>query len=108
MIRNKYSNKKITIDGLKFDSKKEGKRYTELKLLEAAGEITNLEMQKRFEIIPKQAGERASNYIADFVYYDFNKQRKVIEDVKGFKTDVYKLKRKLVKLKYPDYEFIES
>jgi hypothetical protein len=91
---NKYNAKKTYVDGIAFDSKKEAKRYQELKLLERGGVISDLDCQVKFELIPKQEGERPCYYVADFVYTENGK--KVVEDVKGFRTDVYKLKRKLM------------
>lgn len=98
-FRSKYGAKKVTIDGITFDSKKEAKRYTELVLLERAGKISSLERQVKFELIPSQridgkVVERACNYVADFVYME-NGQR-VVEDTKGFKTPEYIIKRKLL------------
>lgn len=101
----KYHSKKTTLNGIKFDSKKEARRYAELRLLEKAGVITDLKLQVKFEIIPKQETERAAHYIADFVYFENGKT--IIEDTKGFKTPEYILKRKLMKLKYPNAEFRE-
>lgn len=106
--RNKYGNKKVEIDGIKFDSKKEAKRYIELKALEASGEIHYLVLQPKFELIPKQQGERACNYIADFSYSENGNTKVVVEDTKGMKTPDYIIKRKLFKLNYGDmYEFRE-
>lgn len=104
----KYHNQKTTIDGIVFDSKKEAKRYTVLRSLQEGGYIRGLELQVPFELVPKGNGERAVKYIADFVYYDIEKQVSIVEDVKGYKTDVYKLKRKLFKWRYPEYTFIET
>lgn len=100
---NKYHNKKIEVDGERFDSRKEYNRWCELKLLERAGEITELKRQVRLEILPKQVvdgkvAERAAYYVADFTYKE--KGEPVIEDCKGYMTDVYRLKRKLVLAKY--------
>lgn len=97
----KYGNKKIEVDGILFDSRKEANRYCELKMLERAGAITNLELQKQFELIPAQyingkCVERACKYKADFVYFDNEKGIKVCEDTKGFKTKDYIIKRKLM------------
>lgn len=92
---NKYRNKKVIVDGEKFDSKKEYNRYCELKLLERAGKITKLARQVKFELIPKQANERACSYIADFVYAEEN-GKEVVEDTKGVKTPEYIIKRKLM------------
>lgn len=82
---NKYNAKKAEIDGITFDSKKEARRYAELKLLLRGGEIRDLRLQVEYELIPKQAGERACNYIADFVYQDVRTGETVVEDVKGYK-----------------------
>ena len=78
-----------------YDSKKEAKRGAELKLLLRAGEISDLREQVRFEVIPKNPPERAAHYIADFVYIDKDGLQ-TVEDVKGFKTADYILKRKLM------------
>lgn len=103
---NKYRNKKIIIDGIQFDSKTEGKRYIELKLLQKAKVISNLELQPKFLLQPafKKNGKtyRKIEYIADFSYYDDNKL--IVEDVKGMETEVFKLKRKMFDYKYNDIE----
>lgn len=100
----KYCSRKVIIDGIKFDSKKEGNRYLELKLLLKAKKIRDLELQKKFELQPKYKINnktiRAISYIADFVYWDISKNEMIIEDTKGFKTEVYKLKKKLFEYKY--------
>ena len=97
--KNKYLNKKTEIDGITFDSKKEAKRYGELKLLERAGQIDTLTLQPKFTLIPSQRrddgkAERPCVYIADFMYRE-NGQF-VVEDTKGFKTADYIIKRKLM------------
>lgn len=85
----KYRNKKVTLDGIEFDSVKEMRRYSQLKLLERAGEISDLELQKEYELLPNQRGadgkviERAVNYKADFVYKENGET--VVEDVKGYR-----------------------
>lgn len=98
----KYHNTKITVDGMKFDSKKEYKRYCELKLLEKAGIIKGLERQVKYILIDKfktvDGTQRETSYVADFIYTENG--RLVVEDVKGFKTDVYKLKKKMMYDKY--------
>ena len=78
-----------------YDSKAEARRAAELELLERQGFIETLKKQVRFNLIPKQKGERAVDYVADFTY--FIDGRLVVEDVKGVKTPVYILKRKLMK-----------
>lgn len=101
----KYHNKKIIVDGIKFDSLKEAKRYQELKILEKAKEITELRLQVKFELQPsfKKDGKtiRKIEYIADFTYYDNRLNKYIIEDTKGYRTDIYKLKKKLFEYKYP-------
>lgn len=79
-----------------YDSKKEARRHRELLLLERANKITNLERQVKFELIPKQDGERACTYVADFVYTNVDTGERVVEDTKGFKTEVYRIKKKLM------------
>ena len=91
----KYGNiKTTTSDGITHDSIKEANRWCELKLLERAGKIQDLQRQVKFELIPKQGKERAIYYIADFVYTENGRQ--VVEDVKGFRTKEYKLKKRML------------
>ena len=103
---NKYRNKKVIVDEKKFDSKREGNRYKELKLLERAGEIKNLELQPRFLLQDsfKKNGRtfRKIEYVADFKYIENGKT--IVEDVKGIQTDVFKLKHKIFEKVYPDLE----
>ncbi len=110
-MRNKYHNKKVEFDGIKFDSKKEMNRYKELKILERAGMIKDLELQPAFILIPsfKKNGKtyRKSSYIADFKYFDVEQEKIVVEDTKGYLTEVYKLKKKLFEYKYEDLEIKE-
>lgn len=103
MIRrtSKYKNIKTTVGNLKFDSKKEAKRFEELLLLLKAHEIEDLKLQHSFTLIESYTaldGEKikAMKYIADFTYTD-RKRGFVVEDVKGKRTDVYKMKKKLMK-----------
>ena len=107
----KYHSKKITIDDIQFDSKREANRYSELKLLEKQGHIKDLELQHKFELQPgfKKNGKtyRAITYIADFVYMDLRTNKNIVEDVKGFKTETYKLKKKLFEYTYMDLELRE-
>lgn len=112
----KYNATKVTIDGITFDSKHEAERYLELKLLERAGEIRDLELQKEFELIPNQYAaekrygkngqplkdkqillERKVVYRADFVYTDKD-GKTVVEDTKSIatRTPEYIIKRKLM------------
>jgi hypothetical protein len=83
----------------KFDSKKEARRYQQLKLMEKAGEITGIKVHPKFPIMVN--GEKICTYIADFEYWTKFKNvskcpERVIEDVKGVKTAVYQLKKKLM------------
>tara|TARA_R110000787_G_scaffold217305_1_gene326148 strand:- start:226 stop:546 length:321 start_codon:yes stop_codon:yes gene_type:complete len=92
MKRHKYNAVKTTLDGITFASKAEAKRYAELKLLAEAGLIANLSLQPRFNCVVNE--HKICTYVADFLYLESGKQ--VVEDVKGVKTPVYKLKKKLV------------
>ena len=114
----KYKAKKASVDGIEFDSRKEANRYCELKFLQRAGKIQNLELQKAIELIPaqreadtigKRGGiikgkviEKAVFYRADFVYTENGET--VVEDVKGYKGGgayaVFTIKRKLLLYKY--------
>ena len=108
----KYRSRKITMDGETFDSIKEFRRYQELKLMEKAGLVYDLQRQVKFKLIPAQREftddvtatgkpkkgkliEHECSYWADFVYRDQYGFR-VVEDVKGVRTEVYKIKRKLM------------
>ena len=113
--RSKYGNSKIVVDGIKFDSKREYKRYTQLKLLEQIGEITDLQLQVPFVLIPDITEEvevvgkkgitfktktiqRKITYITDFVY--FENGVKIVEDVKispKMLPPEYKIKKKLLR-----------
>lgn len=101
----KYNSKKTIVDGQVFDSRKEAKRYQELLFLERAGAIKNLSRQVKFVLIPSQRDEatgkvieRECSYRADFEYMEDGKT--VVEDVKGFRTKEYILKRKMMLWKY--------
>lgn len=97
--KSKYRAVKTEVDGIVFDSKHEASRYEELRLLEQAGEITNLRLQVPFELIPKSKHGMPIRYIADFTYNNLNGQL-IVEDAKGVKTPVYRLKRRLMAEKY--------
>lgn len=102
--KSKYGAETTEIDGHKFDSRFEAEHYAELKLMERAGIITDLELQPRFLLqegfIYHGHKERKVEYVADFQYYQDGKL--IVEDTKGFRTDTYKLKRKLFLYKYGD------
>lgn len=98
MMMNKFKAKKIKVDGMVFDSKREYKRFLYLLELEKEEKITHLDRQVKFELLPKQKGERAITYLADFVYVDNGVL--VVEDVKSKitkKQTDYILKRKMIK-----------
>lgn len=107
----KYHNKKTTVDGIAFDSAAEARRYAELKLLERAGKIKDLKLQPMFELLPafQKNGKRyrKTTYIADFSYFDNESMKNVVEDVKGVKTQIYSLKKKLFEYRYPDLTLTE-
>ena len=95
----KYNNTKVFVDGHTFDSKKEARRYYELRLLEKVGEITDLQLQVKYVLIPSQRidgkiVERECAYKADFVYKKNGET--IVEDTKGFKTRDFVIKRKLM------------
>lgn len=111
----KYLNKKVTVDGMTFDSMHEYKRYLDLKEMEENGLITDLQRQVKFELIPKQVEvieryhkrtgarlkdkvrtvEQECSYVADFVYYNKDGEM-IVEDAKGLRTSEYVIKRKLM------------
>lgn len=97
--RAKYRNVKTEVDGLKFDSKKEAKRWIELKQLLDAGRISNLMRQVMFQLVPQVVldgrKQQPVKYVADF-QYQLGDQI-IVEDVKGFKTPEYRMKRKMMK-----------
>ena len=105
----KYHNTKTVADGIKFDSKLEAERYAQLKIMERAGVIRDLELQPSFELLPsfRKNGKtwRKTVYKADFRYILCDGDRIIIEDVKGSTaviTDVFRLKQKLFEYKYPE------
>lgn len=115
-FQNKYKNQKITIDNITFDSKKEADRYFELRILEKASKIADLQRQVKYVLIPAQREadhigprggiikgkliERECSYVADFVYKDLENGELVMEDTKGFRTPEYIIKRKLMLYQY--------
>lgn len=97
----KYGNKKVFVGSIKFDSQKEARHYTKLKLLEQAGKIQNLQLQVPFILAPRVKFEGdtrhkpAVRYVADFVYQQDGKT--VVSDVKGMVTPEYRIKKHLMK-----------
>jgi hypothetical protein len=107
--KRKYNNEKPEVDGVVFDSRKEANYYCNLKLRKRAGDIKDFELQPKFVLLEKDKDRvtgRGIKYIADFkiTYSDGSVE---VVDVKGYKTQVYKLKKKLLLKKYPDINFRE-
>jgi len=114
MSYHKYRNVPTTVDNIRFASRAESRRYSELKLFVQTGQIIDLTLQPRYLLIPKYTnanGEKiqAAYYVADFSYYDTEKGAFVIEDVKrkATATAVYKFKKKLFEYMYPDRTIVE-
>lgn len=106
----KYHNKKTEHEGYTFDSKAEAARYRVLRLMQDAGEISDLELQPRFELLPafidaSGTKHRAITYRADFAYIEDG--RRVVEDTKGYQTKEYLIKRKLLLHSHRDIVFRE-
>lgn len=102
-MMSKYGNQKTVVDGIRFDSIREAKRWRELKWLEKAGEIRNLDRQVPYELIPSIRSEETGKviqrgvcYIADFVYQTVPDGKWIVEDTKGYRTEAYKIKKKLM------------
>lgn len=111
---NKYHNTKVIYNGIKFDSKKERDRYITLKQIEKAGIIKELELQPKFLLLDtihyKDKTYPKTYYKADFKYFDNEKGKYIVEDVKSpitAKDKVYRLKIKMLLTKYPDIDFVE-
>lgn len=106
----KYKNRKTSVYGMTFDSRKEADRFVELEFMQRAGRIKDLRRQVKYVLIPSQRGddkkviERECSYIADFVYTDLKTGETVVEDVKGYRGggayEVFKIKRKLMLERY--------
>ena len=91
--KNKYGAKRKQVDGINFHSTWEADRYSELRIMEKAGLISQLKLQVKYPL--KVNGAIVSNYIADFVYYD-RERNEITEDAKGVKAPEYRLKKKLL------------
>lgn len=114
----KYKAQPVTIDGIRFASKKEANRYCELRLLLKAGEISNLEIQPRFKlfgmsgapVLIKSKGYpngRHATWVGDFAYFCTYREKRICEDVKGVRTPVFILKKAIVLACYPGLEIVE-
>ena len=101
MKKPKYNNTKTIVNDITFDSKREARRYIDLKIMQANNLISELRMQVPYTLVEAQKGglrnELAVKYIADFVYFDNGLKKTIIEDVKGMATPIYVVKRKLMK-----------
>jgi hypothetical protein len=101
VARTKFRNVKVEVDGIRFDSKWEAHRWQELTLMQRAGEIRKLERQRPFAIVINEI--HVCNYVADFVYERLERfgagesWQRVVEDAKGFRTEMYRLKKKLLR-----------
>jgi len=91
----KFHNIPKRVDGILFQSTKESRRYSELKALQQAGVIRDLEMQPKFKL--EVNGVHITTYYADFRYHDNERRAEVVEDVKGMRTQIYIIKRRLMK-----------
>ena len=91
----KYNAVATEVEGIKFHSKREATRYQELKLMERAGEIKDLQLQVKYSLDVN--GVHIANYFSDFNYWDYRFCQVIVEDTKGVKTGVYSLKKKLMK-----------
>lgn len=112
-MQTKYRNIKAEYGGNMYDSRKEMRRACALDMLVRCGRVRDLERQRRFILqdgYTTRDGRsiRPISYVADFVYYDNDRCAWVVEDVKGVRTDVYKIKRKMFEFRYPEYVFLES
>jgi len=110
MRRNKYGNKKVKMDGYTFDSKRESLYYLKYKIQQIDGKITKLTLQPSYVLQDKfkdrdGVSHRKISYVADFRFTE-NGQT-IVVDVKGFLTDVYKMKKKMFLFKYPEIVFRE-
>ena len=105
----KYHAQPVTIDGHRFDSALEGRHYASLRIAQEQGWITDLELQPRFVLqeklkLPSGKTQRAIFYKADFQFVRVGDARKIVVDVKGFPTPLFRIKEKLFRLKYPEVE----
>lgn len=96
--RPKYNNKKTIVNGITFDSKKEADRYVLLTHRATLGEIVDLHLQTPFYFALE--GKKIFTYKSDFTYFDKKMNKVIIEDVKGMRTPIYKLKKKLIEAQH--------
>ena len=100
--RSKFGAVRTTVDYITFHSKAEARRYQELRLMEKAGQIRDLTLQPKFALAAYQADTHypkvIGHYVGDFSYIEAGER--VIEDVKGLKTPMYRWKRKHMLAQY--------
>jgi hypothetical protein len=97
----KYANRRTSVGQLSFMSAREARRWQELQIRERAGEISNLQRQVRFDLHAHSVSaskEKVCLYVADFVYLRHG--QRIVEDCKGFRTPIYKIKRKWMRAEY--------
>ena len=110
--KSKFGNVPVIVDGERFDSKREYARWLELKRLEKAGEISHLERQGKIYLfsgstpVTYDSGRKAY-WQFDFAYFCFRRNKRILEDAKGFRTDVFKLKKAILKANYIGIEIVE-
>jgi len=110
--KSKYNSRKVSVDGITFDSRKEAQKYIALKLLQRAGEILSYELQPEFELQPGYRDKdgkwvRPVKYRADF-RVTHPDGRVVVIDTKGYRTKDYLIKKKMLLYRYPEIEFVEE
>lgn len=115
--RSKYNAQKTVVDGIEFHSRKEAERYSELKKLLKAGEISHLELQPKFYLYgsngpvlmqsARYPNGRRATWRGDFAYFCSRRNKRICEDVKGMRTDMYLLKKAIVQACYPGLEIVE-
>lgn len=109
---NKYHAQKTAVNGVEYDSKWEAERAYQLFAMQRAGQIKNLQRQVKFVLQDGYVNNKGEKirpicYLADFQYTD-NEGRQIVEDTKGVRTEVFKIKKKLFEAKFKDYIFVES
>ena len=92
--KSKYHSKKVVLDGIEFDSKKEADRYVQLLLMQRGGDIVGLKVHPRFELAINHM--KICAYEADFSYFDKRCLKQIVEDTKGYRTRAYRIKKKLM------------
>jgi len=108
-FNHKYNASPITINGIRFDSRGEARRYNQLTLMEKAGKICELKLQPSFVLQKGFKDKNSQNirpikYIADFQYTETSSGKNVVEDYKGVETESFKIKRKMFLFHYPALE----